>query len=203
MARVTINFAKRGLAVFVSHIDLPIIFARAARRAGLVPELTQGYTPRARLALGPPLPVGVAAEAEPAEFWFDDWSDELFSRWRSKMPEGLEIISWHPSSGVSLSKLCTAASYLITPKREASADDVASCVASRLEAEGALLSSRVVEGSAAICSSELERLGPSKMINFLTEAALISGWQDVSMIRTAVGSWDGASGEVIPLTGAF
>ncbi|MDD4837021.1 MAG: TIGR03936 family radical SAM-associated protein, partial [Dethiosulfovibrio sp.] len=70
MARVRILFSKRGPFCFIRHVDLPQIFSRSARRADLEIEQTEGFSPHPKISLGPALPVGVVACAEPGEIWF-------------------------------------------------------------------------------------------------------------------------------------
>ena len=113
MSRVRIFFSKGGRALFVPHVDLPILFARAARRAGLGMEYTQGFSPHPKTEFGPPLPVGVAGMDEPAEFWLLEWRDDLLERWAGAMPEGIALTSAREASGPSLSKRCRDASYRI------------------------------------------------------------------------------------------
>ncbi len=70
--RVRLVYEKRGGACFVPHIALAQIFARSALRAGLMPEMTQGFSPRARLSFAPELPAGVVALNEPVDMYFSD-----------------------------------------------------------------------------------------------------------------------------------
>lgn len=196
--RVRIRFSKTGRAIFTSHVDLPIIFGRAARRAGLVPELTQGFTPRPRLAIGPPLPVGVVGLAEPAEFWFCDWSDEMFSAWRSSMPEGIDIRGARvEGEGPSLSKLCAAMRCKVEARGAMGARDA---LASYLDGEGVLLDINESDGAVFVCTMEVDRIGPAKFVKCLEDAGVISGWDGVSITRLAVGGWDEKNRSVMHLT---
>lgn len=198
MTRVRIRFSKTGRAVFTSHIDLPIIFARAARRAGLVPELTQGFTPRPRLALGPPLPVGAVGLAEPADFWFASWNDELFGAWRRSLPEGLEIRGARiEGEGVSLSKLCTATCCSIETGDPERARDA---LERYLVSEGVLLDIRLQGCEVVVSTREADRIGPAKFVSCLEGEGVISGWGDAAIARLAVGGWDEDSRSVIHLT---
>ena len=45
-------------------MDLPVVFSRAARRAGLVQEFTQGFSPHMRVAFTSALPVGTSSDEE-------------------------------------------------------------------------------------------------------------------------------------------
>lgn len=200
MPRVRIHFSKTGLACFISHTDLPMLFSRAARRGGLVPERTQGFSPHPKLALAPPLPVGVTGLCEPADFWFDAWGDVLFRAWSDKMPQGVAILRARviedPSSP-SLAKLCAAASYRINSA--AGGEAVARALDARLREDGAVLALSAEGDEAAIAVRDLERNGPSAMVRILKDAGLISGWSDLSVTRTAVGGWDETKRNITPV----
>ncbi|MBQ9433672.1 MAG: DUF2344 domain-containing protein [Synergistaceae bacterium] len=70
--RVRLVYSKRGGACFVPHIALAQIVARSALRAGFMPEMTQGFSPRARLSFAPELPAGVVALNEVVDMYFSD-----------------------------------------------------------------------------------------------------------------------------------
>jgi len=199
MPRIRIHFSKRGQALFVPHIDLPILFTRAARRAGIPMEYTLGFSPRPRTAFGPPLPVGVVGVSEPAEFWFDEWNDDFLSRWRTSLPKGFKITDAAEISGASLAKLCRDASYIIEPLNGASCDDIARTIASEFEAIGVLLQAKTGSGVVTIAVTDPERSGVSRMVKSLVSASLVSGWRDLAVGRVAVGRWDDYKREVIPL----
>ena len=199
MPRIRIHFSKRGPVLFVPHIDLPVLFTRASRRAGIPMEYTQGFTPRPRTAFGPPLPVGVVGLCEPAEFWFEEWNDELLRRWRASLPNGFEITNAAEVSGEGLAKLCRAASYIIEPLNGSSGDAIARAIASEFEAMGVLLQAAADDGVVKIAVTDLERSGVSRMVKSLVSASLVSGWRDLAVGRVSVGRWDGNKKEVIPL----
>ena len=181
------------------HVDLPILFTRASRRAGISMEYTQGFTPRPRTAFGPPLPVGVVGLSEPAEFWFGEWNSELLHRWRISLPDGFEITYAEEVSGEGLAKLCRDASYIIEPLSGASAGAIARAVASEFEAMGVLLQAKTDDDVVEIAVTDLEKSGVSRMIKLLVSASLVSGWRDLAVGRVSVGSWDKIKKEVVPL----
>lgn len=202
MTRVRIHFAKRGYACFISHLDLPMLFSRAARRAGLVPELTQGFSPHQRLALCHPLPVGTVGANEPADFWFAEWGEGSLEKWRKSLPVGIDITDARlPADGdASLNKLCTAALYAFEPLAGADTGAIADILASALRENGAFLASSVTPGAAEIASCDLERSGLSFMVKSLVKSGAVSGWGDVAITRMAIGSWNEEAGRVISLT---
>lgn len=88
-----IQFCKRGPVRFVGHLDLARAFDRAVRRARLPVAYTQGFNPRARIAFGPPLPVGVESDAELCVL---DLAQRAEPAWleaalAAQLPPGLEI----------------------------------------------------------------------------------------------------------------
>ncbi|MDR1472734.1 MAG: TIGR03936 family radical SAM-associated protein [Synergistaceae bacterium] len=200
MPRIRIHFSKRGYASFISHMDLPALFSRAAARAGLRMERTNGFSPHPRLALCPPLPVGVEGLSEPADFWFVEWEPGSRDAWNRSLPDGIGISSAVPVDGVSLNKLCSAASYIVTPLGGASPRDVTGVIETTLRENGALLDVSASGDEVLVSSSDLERCGPSRMVKDLVSARLISGWGDLHMVRAAVGRWDPDGMRVIPLT---
>lgn len=57
-------FRKSGRLRHLSHLEVSRACERAARRAALPYAVSQGFTPRMRIAFGPALPVGTAGERE-------------------------------------------------------------------------------------------------------------------------------------------
>ena len=197
MPRLRIHFSKRGYACFISHIDLPILFSRAARRAGLRPEQTQGFSPHPRTALGPPLPVGVVGLDEPADFWFLDWGETSVEDWGRAMPEGLAILDAREVDGVSLHKLCQAAEYLVRPLIEVSLPEMALALAAAMGETGPVLDIAEQEGEIRLVVSDIERSSASKMVKGLVAAGLICGWGDLAIVRAGVGLWDHDNKQVV------
>lgn len=197
--RIRIHFSKRGLACFISHTDLPMLFGRAARRAALSLEQTQGFSPHPRLALGPPLPVGVIGLKEPADFWFTDWDDGSFERWRSFLPQGIDIVAAQIVDGPSLNKLCTAAVYLLEPTGNANPEDIGEVLKNALWEQNALLSVEVSKKEVHVASCDLERCGPSFMVRSLVASGVIFGWDELAIARLTLGRWDPMKMAVMPL----
>lgn len=93
--RVRIRFTKQGDLRLISHRDLARALERLFRRAGLKLGMTQGFHPRPKMSFPAALSVGIAANAEIAEFVFAEEAteDELKSRLNQHAPEGLNITS--------------------------------------------------------------------------------------------------------------
>ncbi|MDO8880004.1 MAG: TIGR03936 family radical SAM-associated protein [Coriobacteriia bacterium] len=62
--RLRVCFRKAGRLRHLSHLETMRACERAARRAGLPYAVSQGFTPRMKMAFGPALPVGTAGERE-------------------------------------------------------------------------------------------------------------------------------------------
>jgi hypothetical protein len=163
-------------------------------------EYTLGFSPHPKTVFGPPLPMGVTGKSEPAEFWFQEWVGEFLPKWKDSMPEGFEITRADEVSGVSLTKLCVAASYIIKPINAARTEDIARAIESEFTGLGSLLGIHADDGAIAVSVTDLERSGASRMVKSLVTASLISGWRDMVIERTAVGRWDEGRLEVIPLS---
>lgn len=196
MPRLRIHFLKRGFACFISHIDLPILFSRAAKRAGLEAEQTQGFSPHPRTALGPPLPVGVRGLAEPADFWFTEWFDGADRKWSDNLPNELEIVRAEEVEGVSLNKLCKAAGYDIRPMSGASASEISFALGEALKEAGSLLDIAADGESVKVFVSDIERASASRMVKILVSSGIVSGWGDLAIARTGVGGWDGENKKI-------
>lgn len=73
--RLRVCFRKVGRLRYLSHLETVRACERAARRAALPYAVSQGFTPRMRVAFGPALPVGYAGERE----WYDLWLTQFVS----------------------------------------------------------------------------------------------------------------------------
>lgn len=62
--RLRVCHRKTGRLRHLSHLEVVRACERAARRAALPYAVSQGFTPRMRVAFGPALPVGTAGERE-------------------------------------------------------------------------------------------------------------------------------------------
>lgn len=67
--RIRFRYACGKELRYLSHLDLLRLFQRAMRRAGLPLAYTGGYSPRPRLSLAAPLPVGATASREYGEVY--------------------------------------------------------------------------------------------------------------------------------------
>ena len=92
-ARIRFEFSKTGPLADLSHREIISAITRAARRAGLPVEYSKGFHPAPKIALGPPLGVGVKGLKE----YFDVVFSEVISPNKArgllnaKLPSGLSI----------------------------------------------------------------------------------------------------------------
>lgn len=111
-------FEKIGNAIWVSHLDLMLIFQRAFKRAGLPLRHTQGFNPRPSVSIALPLSVGVESRCELLDFDLDncDVSDaEIQERLNRVLIEGVNILSVYSSGrkirDLSLLQCCVALEF--------------------------------------------------------------------------------------------
>lgn len=199
MARIRILFSKRGPFCFIRHVDLPQIFSRSARRANLDIEQTEGFSPHPRISLGPALPVGVVACAEPGEIWFSRWEMGFLSRLNICLPCGLAISSAEEVEGKALNKLCEVAEYLIRPQNPACLDGILRSLELGDLFDDYLYRWSADSGMVNLVLADPSQNGPGRIVKVLSERAVIQGWTDVRMARLSVGLWDEASRSVKPL----
>lgn len=199
MARIRIIFQKTGLFTFINHLELPVIFSRAARRAGLSQEFTQGFSPHPHLSLGPPLAAGVTGLAEAADFWFNGWDDASAEKWNAKLPDGLQILACCEVEGVSLAKLATGAIYKLRGDSVVLDEQALTVLENEARRTGQLFSSLLADGEITLVIGGLEQCGAGSLVRSLIGAGIVSGWRDLRIVREMVGTYDGASGKVLPL----
>lgn len=94
MNSIRVKFVRGEEVKYISHLDLMKAFERALRRSGLPIAYSQGFNPHPQMVFGLPLPVGVASEAEYADFDLSEPVDavEFADRLNRQMPKGLKIM---------------------------------------------------------------------------------------------------------------
>lgn len=199
MARVRIIFQKTGWFTFINHLELPVIFSRAARRAGITQEFTQGFSPHPRLSLGPPLAAGVTGLAEAADFWFNGWNDGNMERWNNKLPDGLRILTCREVEGPSLAKLATGALYKLRGHSAVLDEKALEVLEREVRRTGELFLSSLEEGEISLTLGGLEQCGAGNLVRSMAAAGVIGGWRDVRIVRSMVGTYDRAGGRLLPL----
>jgi radical SAM family uncharacterized protein/radical SAM-linked protein len=127
-ARLRVKYCKTEEIRFISHLDVTRCFQRGVRRIRLPVSYSEGFSPHPRMSFGPPLPLGVAGEAEYFDVLVDGrpapgWVEPL----NQALPAGLRVLDARvmPPQGPSLMTLLNAAEYRIVvwdcDRREGSA----------------------------------------------------------------------------------
>lgn len=213
MIRVRLTYSKRGRACFIPHIAIPSVLARSAARASISFRLSEGFTPRPKISLGPELSVGVPALAEPFEAWLTGYDEDIPRRWNLFLPEGFSITGSTVVDGLpgteeakSLGKWCRASSCILALRGGESGPALQECL-DELKTEGTVLSfgkgPDLPSGFFRLVMEDPAQRGPGVLVKALAAREVITGWPDVFILREAVGSLflpeDGGEPRVLPL----
>lgn len=88
------TYAKTGDARWLSHRNVMDLLERALRASGVPVRFTEGFNPHVRLSMGPALPLGAEALAEPFDLDLrEPLEPGMLTRANRLLPEGLEITS--------------------------------------------------------------------------------------------------------------
>lgn len=115
--RIRIQFAKRGDARYIPHLDFMEIIKRALRMARLPVAFTQGFNKRERISMGFPLPVGVESLCELCDVDLYDTVDADMAReiMNAKLPDGIGVVSVrHIEGKESLMSITSAMEFRIS-----------------------------------------------------------------------------------------
>lgn len=108
-----IRYQKKGSLRFVSHLDTERFWRRAVRRARLPVAISAGFSPKEKIEMGYPLPVGCESEGEDLVLEMLDPLPipEAAERLAAALPEGITLVSvlpcqekgslFHRTSGLS------------------------------------------------------------------------------------------------------
>ena len=104
MDKLRLRFAKRGKAVYISHLDLMRTLQRVFLRAGLPLKYSEGFNPHPVVSILLPLSVGMESECEMMDFQLLEDFDlsSLPARLTKAMPEGLEALEVYPAQRKSV-----------------------------------------------------------------------------------------------------
>lgn len=113
--RLRVQLTRRGRMRFLSHTEYWRTVMMAARRSGLPLAYTEGYRPRMRLSLSPPLPIGVTSDCELMDLFLDSYlpAAEAEKVLATSLPEGIEVVSARlmDPDARSVGKVIDTASY--------------------------------------------------------------------------------------------
>ena len=91
--RTRIEYAKRGGARLLSHLDLVRAFDRAIRKGNIPIAYSQGYHPHPRIAFGPPLALGIVGMKEYVDLQFSrPFGGDLMGALESGLPSGVDLL---------------------------------------------------------------------------------------------------------------
>jgi radical SAM family uncharacterized protein/radical SAM-linked protein len=92
--KIRSRFIKIGKARFLGHLEMVDVFVRAARRAGIPMQFSEGFHPLPRISFTNPLPVGTESLAEYMDLDLGRYmkADEFQERLNRELPDGLRII---------------------------------------------------------------------------------------------------------------
>ncbi len=97
---VRLRYGKRERARFTSHLDVVRVFDRVIRRSEIPVVHSAGFSPRPRMAFGPPLPLGMTSVAEYVDLQMErPWRIEDETRLKEALPPGFEFIEAWPFVG--------------------------------------------------------------------------------------------------------
>ena len=211
--RVRFIYSKRNGACFVPHIALAQMFSRSASRAGLKLTMTQGFSPRAKISFAPELPAGVVALNEPVDMFFEfdkNAPKNLIDLMNDSLPEGFNIsrVIFPPDDSPSLGKVCKAAEYLLRNSVRSPRQQIGSLLLN----EGAQ-SLPLCKGRCQLADREVDFINVEKiddwtkiiikdpaqnpiggLVKFMISENIISGWQDINIVRTSIGIYDEIKG---------
>ena len=86
-------FSKVGRATLIGHLEMMVLFERAARRAALPLHHSQGFRPKAKIRFSPALPLGAESHCEFIELALREemTPDQLREALAPQLPPGLEL----------------------------------------------------------------------------------------------------------------
>ena len=186
--RVRLIYSKRGGACFVPHIALAQMFSRSASRAGLKLIMTQGFSPRAKISFAPELPAGVVALNEPVDMYFENVPENFLELINNSLPEGFNVSKkiFISDSEPSLGKVCKHAEYLLK--------NVVENVVEKFYSDSILKIEKLEDEWLKIILKNPAQNPIGGLIKFMINGNIISGWQDVNIVRVSVGIFDEQKG---------
>jgi radical SAM-linked protein len=117
MMRMRIRFTKLGKVRFTSHRDLARVFERSMRKAQIAVAVSDGFTPRPKIAFGLALPVGAESLGEYLDVELVDRHEpaEFCALVNRGLPPGFDVVAAEEvtKADMSLQEDVVACSWLI------------------------------------------------------------------------------------------
>ena len=109
-------FRKVGRATLIGHLEMMVLFERAARRARLPLRHSQGFRPKAKIRFSPALPLGAESRCEFMEVTLrrEMTPEELLEALSAQLPPGLEPVRAEPADPQVLDRIM-GVQWLLTP----------------------------------------------------------------------------------------
>ena len=91
--KYNINFSKKSDMIYISHLDLMMLFRRAIRRAKLPFVLSNGFTKRVKISMPKALKLGIESDNESMVLCLKKYLQEkhIMDSINSQLPEGIKI----------------------------------------------------------------------------------------------------------------
>ncbi len=91
--KVIVNFSKKGLMRYISHLDLLRLFGRALRRAGVPLEVSGGFSKHPEVKIKRALKLGLESDNEEVEIGLREQIslEEFKNKLQAQLPEGIKI----------------------------------------------------------------------------------------------------------------
>ncbi|MCL2547008.1 MAG: TIGR03936 family radical SAM-associated protein [Oscillospiraceae bacterium] len=95
MAKTRFIYAKRGVAKYISHLDLMNVWRRTFNRAGIALTHSEGFNPHPYLSVALPLPVGAESHCEILDVKLEASPDDsILDKLNATLPPGLQALSY-------------------------------------------------------------------------------------------------------------
>ena len=114
MPKYVLEFQKKGLVKYTSHLDMLRLFKRAFKTCGIPIEYSQGYNPHPKMGFAQPLSLGFTSDAEYLEFSTSETlrAEIVLGMLKEAMPQGINLVALDPAwTDKTLASLVISAKY--------------------------------------------------------------------------------------------
>jgi len=156
-------------------------------------QMTEGFSPHAKMSFASELPVGVVALNEPVDVWLEgSLSDLQFKIWSESLATGFKLNSFIevPDGSPSLSKSCPLSEYLLRTRLVDKMEQAKKTISD--------MKSDMKENMIINCSDEEEFMKLTINNNAVTLGTIvkklisenvIEGWHELCIVRARLKSW--------------
>ena len=94
MNKYVLEFEKKDLMIYISHLDLLRLFKRTFKRAGININYSKGFNPHPIMGFAQPLSLGYTGLHEYVEFESQcSYGKEIIEKLNMELPEGIRILN--------------------------------------------------------------------------------------------------------------